>query len=95
MAKVERHLGRELERTLHLLHGLQAARRVRDERVGEVLGGVQELDVQRDVVVAALAEARGFGPPLTSVTAAQGSQVHDVAVPSDGAAHSEPVARGR
>jgi hypothetical protein len=65
VAKVERHLGRELERTLHLLHGLQAVRRDRDERVGEVLEGVLELSPQREAVVVALAEARGFGPPLT------------------------------
>jgi hypothetical protein len=65
VAKVERHLGRELERTLHLLQQLQAARLGRDERVGEVLGGVLELGVRRDGVVAALAEARGSGPTLT------------------------------
>jgi len=74
VAKVERHLGRELERTLHMLYGLQAARLGRDEHVGEVLGGVMELGVRRDVVVAALAEARGFGPPLSSVLAAQESR---------------------
>jgi hypothetical protein len=71
VAKVERHLGRELERALHLLHQLQSARQGRDERVGEVLGGVLELGVQRDGVVATLAEARGFGPPLSVVPASQ------------------------
>jgi hypothetical protein len=95
VAKVERHLGRELERTLHMLGQLQAARLGRDERVGEVLGGVLELDVRRDGVVAKLVEARGSGPPLWFIPAAEGSQLDEVVVPGDGAAHSEPVARGR
>jgi hypothetical protein len=74
VAKVERHLGRELERTLHMLQQLQAARLERGERVGEVLEGVLELGVQRDVVVAALAEARGSGPPLSLVPTAREMQ---------------------
>lgn len=63
VAKVERHLGRELERALGLLHGLQAARQARDVRVGDVLGDVLELGARREGVVA-LVEARGFGPLL-------------------------------
>jgi hypothetical protein len=95
VAKVERHLGRELERALHLLHQLQAARLGRDEHVGEVLGEVLELTTPREGVVAALAEARGSGPPLRFTPMAEGSQVDDAAVPGDGAAHSEPVTYGR
>jgi hypothetical protein len=95
VAKAERHLGRELERMLHLLHGMQAARVERGERVGEVLGSVLELTPPRDGVVAALAEVRGCGPPLLLTPAAEGSQVDDAAVPGNGAAHSEPVTCGR
>jgi hypothetical protein len=94
VAKVERHLGRELERALHLLHQLQAARLERDEHVGDVVGGVLELTARNDGVVAALAGARGSGPPLWFTPAAEGSQVDDVVVPGDGAAHSEPVTHG-
>jgi hypothetical protein len=71
VAKVERHLGRELERALHLLVQLQAVRRDRDDLGGEVLGGVIELAEQRDAVVPALVEARGSGPPLWSAPAAE------------------------
>jgi hypothetical protein len=74
VAKVERHLGRELERTVHLLHGMQAARLGRGEHVGEVLGGVLEVGVRREGVVAALAEARGSGPPVSFVPSAGGSR---------------------
>jgi hypothetical protein len=63
VAKVERHLSREVERALTLLRGLQAARRDRDEQLGEVTDGVIELgDREREVL--ALAEGRGFGPAL-------------------------------
>jgi hypothetical protein len=72
VAKVERHFGRELERALHLLHGMQAARRDREERVGEVLGGVLGLAPLRDGVVVALGEARGSGPPVWFTPAVQG-----------------------
>jgi hypothetical protein len=72
VVKVERHLGRELERALHLLGQLQAARLGRDEHVNDVLGGLLELTPPRDGVVAALAEARGFGPTLSSVPAVKG-----------------------
>jgi hypothetical protein len=65
VTKVERHLGRELERVLKLLRGLQEAPSVREERVGEVLGGVQELGGRGEVM--ALAEERGFAPPLSLV----------------------------
>jgi hypothetical protein len=57
----------------------------RDERVGEVLGGVLELGVRRDGVVAALAEGRGSGPPLTLVPAAREMQpVGDGSSPAGG-----------
>jgi hypothetical protein len=95
VAKVERHLGRELERTLHLLHGLQAARLGRDEHVGEVLGGMLELSAQRDGVVAALAEARGSGPTLSSVLTAETAGTDDVVLVGtvgDGSFPAEKVA---
>jgi hypothetical protein len=74
---------------------MHAARRDREEQVDEVLGGVLELGVRRDVVVAALAEARGFGPPVSFGPAVEGSQVHDAAVPGDGAAHGEAAVPDR
>jgi hypothetical protein len=95
VAKVERHLGRELERTLHLSHGMQAARRDREERVDKVLEEVLELTPPREGVVAALAEARGSGPPLWFTPAAEGSQVDDAAVPGDGAAYGEAAVPDR
>jgi hypothetical protein len=63
VTKVERHLGRELERVLKLLNGLQAARSEWNEPLGEVLGGVLALGGQGEVP--ALAEERGFGPVLS------------------------------
>jgi hypothetical protein len=78
-----------------MLHQLQAARLVRGEHVGEVLGGVLELTAMNDGVVAALPGARGSGPPLWFTPEAEGSQVHKGAVQGDGAAPSEPVTHGR
>jgi hypothetical protein len=77
VAKVERHLGRELERTLHLLHGLQSARFERGEHVGEVLEGVLELTTPREGV-AVLTEGRGFGPPLSFTPAAETAGTDDL-----------------
>jgi hypothetical protein len=77
VAKVERHLGRELERTLHLLQGLQAVRRDRDDRVGDVFGEVLELTASANGMVA-LAETRGSGPTLSFVPAVSTAGTDDV-----------------
>jgi len=73
---------------VHLLQRLQAARGHRDERVGEVLGGVLELTAQRPEM-AVLTEIRGSGPPLSVIPAVERSRVYDTAVPGGGASDTE------